>query len=140
MDDVETRRGARTFRLLGRVAAVLCLLLAALLLAVDGREYPGFSAAGLRALATGALPLVALGVLNLAAAGAATPRTGRWLAVAASAANVALLAWALPNARGGAPPFFLALPAVATLLTAASVGIAITRRASEAPRRTREGR
>lgn len=131
---------ARLFRVLVRVAAVLCLLMAALLLAVDGREYPGFSVPGLRALAAGALRLVLIGLLNLAAVGAATARTGRWLAVAATAANLALLVWALANARGGAPPFFLALPVVATLLTIASVGLAITLRPSVAPARIEEAR
>jgi len=123
-------RAARLFRLLARVSAVLCLLLAALLLGADAGEYPGYSVPAMRALVTGTLRLVLPGMLNLAAAGATTPGSARWLAVAATAANLSLLAWALGHAGVGAPPFFLALPVVAVLLTVASVGLAIsTRRA-----------
>jgi hypothetical protein len=109
---------AATFRLLLRVASVLCLLLAALLLAVDAREYPGFTSAGLRALVRGALPLLGIGLLNLRALDA-----GRGWRIAALVANLLLLGAALRGVRGGAPPFFWLLPGVALLLLAGSVGV-----------------
>ena len=84
-----------------RTGIALCLVLAALLLAVDAREYPGVSRAGLRALAGGVLPLLIVAVLNLRALGAR--RRTQWLAMAAS---VLLLAAALWRLRAGAPLFF----------------------------------
>ena len=112
-----TGGGRRSFGLVLRAASVLCLLLAALLLAADAREYPGFSRAGLRALARGALPLLAIGVLSLRAVG-----DGRGWRVAALAANLLLLGAALRGVRGGAPPFFWMLLGVAVLLVVGSVG------------------
>src|SRR4051794_15663350 len=96
-----------------RLAAVLCLLLAALLLAVDAREYPGLTWAGVRALSYGALPLLAVGVLNLRALDA-----GRSWRLAALVADVILLAVALHDVGRGAPPFFWMRLAAAALLVA----------------------
>ena len=98
-----------------RLAAVLCLALAALHLAADAGEYPGWSRAGLRALAHGALPLLVVGVVNLRAVGAGP----RWRA-AALACNVALLVVAVGGVRAGAPPFVWLLLGVSVLLVAAS--------------------
>ena len=83
-----------------RAAVVLCLALAALLLAADAGEYPGWSRAGVRALARGVLPLLLVAALNLRALGA-----GRGWRLGALAANVALLVAALRLVRPGAPPF-----------------------------------
>ena len=119
--------GARPFpfRLLLRVAAVLCLLLAALLLSADAGEYPGLSRAGLRALARGALPLLLVAALNLRLLAPTRPRRGwRW---AALGGNLLLLGAALRAlVPGGAPPFFWMLAVVALLLT---IGVAGTWRA-----------
>jgi hypothetical protein len=117
-------------RWLLRTASVLCLLLAALLLVVDAREYPGFTSAGLRALARGALPLLAVGVLTLRALGG-----GRGWRVAAVVASLILLGAALRGVRGGAPPFFWLLLGVAILLVAGSVGVLLTPPADDAPTR-----
>jgi len=115
-----TGEGARTaaFRWLLRVASVLCLLLAALLLAVDAREYPGLTSAAVRALVRGALPLLSVGVLNLRALGA-----GRGWRITALAANLLLLGEALRGVGGGAPPFFWLLLGVALLLVVGSAGV-----------------
>jgi hypothetical protein len=113
-----------------RVGSVLCLLLAALLLVVDAREYPGFTSAGLRALARGALPLLAVGVLSLRALGG-----GRGWRIAAVVASLILLGAALRGVRGGAPPFFWLLLGVALLLVAGSVGVLLTPPADDRPTR-----
>lgn len=128
MSDAGVGRSA-TFRLLLRAASVLCLLLAALLLAVDAREYPGFTRAGARALARGALPLLVVGVLNLRALGA-----GRGWRIAALVANLLLLAAALRGVGGGAPPFFWMLLAVALLLVAGSAGVLLLVPPAKEPR------
>lgn len=100
-----------------RVAVVLCLVLAALLLLVDAQEYPGHSRAAFRALGRGALPLLLVAGLNLLAL---ERRRGAWWRGAALAVNVALLALALRLLRSGAPLGFWLLSAVATLLVVSS--------------------
>jgi peptidoglycan/LPS O-acetylase OafA/YrhL len=103
-------------RILWRVGIVMCLALAALLLAVDASEYPGYSRPALRALLFGAVPLLVAGAVNLRALGAVRGWRG-----AALACNVALVAVALPMARGGGPPFPWLLLGTAVLLVACSV-------------------
>jgi hypothetical protein len=102
-------------RVLWRAGIVLCLALAALLLAVDASEYPGFSRPGLRALLFGALPLLVVGAVNLGALSA-----GRGWRGAAIAGDVALLAVAVPLVRRGGPPFPWLLLVTAVLLVACS--------------------
>ena len=98
-----------------RVATVLLLALAALLIGADAAEYPGYSRAGLRALSQGALPLLVIGTINLYALRAG--RTARWCAVGV---NVVLLGVALRQVHRGAPPFFWMLVGVAALLALSS--------------------
>jgi hypothetical protein len=101
-----------------RAAAVLCLLLAALLLGADASEYPGLSRAGLRALVQGAVPLLGIGLLNLRAVGAGPP--ARRLALGA---DLLLLAWAAAHVGPGYPPFAWMRLAVAMLLVLAAGGL-----------------
>jgi hypothetical protein len=126
------------FRVLVRVGAVLCLLIAAVVVGAGAGEYPGLTRAGLRFATTEILPLVVVAVANLAALDG--PRVGttaaRWLHWIAPAANVALLADALPDARRGAPPVVWATIASAAVLVVASVGWALTRRRGGTPRTT----
>jgi hypothetical protein len=110
-------RADRVWRRLLQTASILCLLLAALLLAVDAREYPGLTRAGVRALSYGALPLLAVGVVNLIALNA-----GRRWRLAALAADAILLAVSLRDVAHGAPPYFWMRLAVAALLVAGVAG------------------
>src|SRR5690348_15326207 len=104
-----------------RASSVLSLLLAALLLAVDAREYPGLTRAALRALSLGALPLFAVGVLNLGALDA-----GRRWRLVALLADLTLLAVALRDVGRGAPPFFWMRLGVAALLVAGVAGLLLS--------------
>ena len=105
-------------RVVVRAAAALCLALAALLLVVDAREYPGVSLPALRALGRGVLPLIAIAVINLRAAGG-----GRGWRLLALAANVVLLGAAVRLIGRGAPLFFWMLAVVAVALVIGSVGL-----------------
>lgn len=94
-----------------RVATVLCLLLAAIVLGADHAEYSQLSRAGLHAMARGVLPLLAIGVLSLRAIDG--DRVQRLAAVA----GALLILWT--GARmlaGGGPPLAYMLVAVALLL------------------------
>jgi hypothetical protein len=104
--------------LVARVATVLLLALAALLIGADAGEYPGYSCAGLRALAHGALPLLAIGTINLYAV-----RAGRIARSCAVAANLVLLYVALTLVHREAPPFFWMLVGAAFLLVLSSAGL-----------------
>jgi hypothetical protein len=116
--------GARVVpsRFLLRLAAVLCLLLAALLLGADAGEYPGHSRAGVRALVRGPVPLLLVAALNLRALDAAARWRGwRWTAFGG---DLVLLGTTLRLlGRGGAPPSAWLLAAVALLLTAGAAGL-----------------
>src|SRR5512132_1334177 len=98
-----------------RVAVVLCLALAALLLAVDAREYPGLSRPAFRALTFGTLPLLVIGVINLRALTA-----GRIWRVGTLACNVVLLGITARMVNRGAAPFAWLLLGVSVLLVAGS--------------------
>lgn len=101
-----------------RIAALLCLALAALLLTVDAREYPGISRPAFRALAFGALPLLVIGVINLRALTA-----GRIWRVGTLACNVVLLGIAIRMVNRGAAPFAWLLLGVSALLVAGSAAL-----------------
>lgn len=96
-----------------RVGVILCLLLAAVLLAVDSREYPGFSRAGVRALLHGALPLLGVAGLHLILLNAPSrlrDEHRRALIYVAFAVDVLMgLIAARLLRRNGAPVFALAL-------------------------------
>lgn len=101
-----------------RLGAVMVLALAAILLAVDAGEYPGFSRAGLLALFRGALPLLAIGTINLYPL-----RAGRIARLCAVVANLVLLYVALTRVYRGAPPFFWMVVGVALMLFLSSAGL-----------------
>jgi len=89
-----------------RVGGILALLLAAIVLAVGTREYPGTTRPAFRFAATEVLPLLAVGVLNLVAA-------SDWRAPSRIPTAIALLAsvlWltsTLPRlVAGGAPAVY----------------------------------
>ena len=115
-------RGAAFFRAVLRVAGVLCLLLAALLLGADASEYPGLTRAGVRALARGALPLLVVGVVAVRAV-----ESGRGWRLAAAGGGLLMLGEALRVLPGGAPPLFWMLAGAAALLLVGSVGVLVTR-------------
>jgi hypothetical protein len=97
----------------------MCLLLAALLLAVDHQEYRALTRAGLRALVRGALPLLALAFAHLVALDPPAwlgPGAVRAVLVVALVADGALAMAMLGPVRRGAPPLFPMLLAVACLL------------------------
>src|SRR5687767_11831338 len=107
-------RWVRPFVLAGIVLAVG---LAATLLLSDGGEYPGISAAALRAFGRGPLPLLLIAALNLRALGA-----GRGWRLLTSGANLLLLGLAIQRLHRGAPPALWLLLVVAVLLTLGSAG------------------
>ena len=107
-------------RIAMRVAIVLCLLLAALVLAADTQEYPGLTRAGMKALAYGALPLFLAGVLNLWAF-QHDGRRGPMLT--AVAVDLLILGKALTMVRVGSPPLGWMMMSVAALLVAAGAGL-----------------
>ena len=115
-------------RLVLRVAVILCLALATLILVVDANEYPGMSRAGLRVFVRGVLPLLLVAALNLRAI-----RAGRGWRLGALAGNVALLADALRLVTPGGPPVGWLLLGVASLLVVGSAGL-LRRRAGERAR------
>jgi hypothetical protein len=106
------------FSLVVRGAAVMLLALAALLLAIDSREYSALSRAGLHALAWGTLPLIAVAIVNLHALDAR--RGWRWCA---AGVNVIVLGLASMRVFRGAPPFYSMVAAVAGLLAIGMTGL-----------------
>ena len=116
-------RRARGFRLLTRVGVILCLLIAAVTLGANSGEYPGLTRAAFRHAAREVLPLLAVGVLNLAALDSRLLKSGlaRWLA---PAVNVVLLGYTFTGIRSGAPPIAFALGVAAALLVVGSIGAA----------------
>ena len=104
-----------------RAAAVLCLLLAALVLGADHAEYRQLTRAGLRALGRGALPLLAIGALNLRAV-EGTRGHFPWR-VAALVADVVLLGYAARMAARGGPPLAWMLLVVAAFMLGALVAL-----------------
>ena len=114
-------------RIAVRVAAVLLLLIAAILLAVKTGEYPGMTPPALRFMATEVLPLIAVAALNLAALDVDVPAAG-WRRVIAIASSAVLLAASLPEFQRGAPPVSIALPIIAAVLLTASAAIEMIRR------------
>jgi hypothetical protein len=120
---------------------VLCLLLAAVSLGAGVTEYPGYTRAALRYMAEEVLPLVVVGLVNVAALDAVLGRT-RWVGLLAIAVDVALLIHALPAAllihalpavRTGAPPFAFMLAGVAASLVIGTVGMALSRSHARRP-------
>ena len=103
------------WRLLQRIAAVLAMLLAALLLGADAGEYPALSRAGLRALGRGVLPLLVVASLNLAALDGR-----RVLRALALVANLLFLGAVLRLVQAGAPPFVWISLAIGVLLVLSS--------------------
>ena len=118
------------FRIILRVALLLCLAAAAISLLADSMEYPGVTRAGTLIALRQLLPLAIVGWLNLGVllATGDSPETSRarvWFACA-GAANLALLVRTLPDARRGAAPLSLALPVIAALLLIGVIGVALT--------------
>jgi hypothetical protein len=107
---------------------VLSLAAAAVVLAALGAEYPGWTRAGMRVAVRDVLPLAVVPWLHLAALAATAPgapavRSRRWLA-ASLAADLLLFAHTAPELRPGAPPVAVALPVIAALLAATTLGLA----------------
>jgi hypothetical protein len=123
MDRMRLAALPRMLHALWRAAIVLCLALAALLLAVDAREYPGFSRPGLQALAYGALPLLLSGAINLRALSG-----GRGWRGAAAICNLVMLAVALRMVSRDGPPFARLLLGAAVLLVVCSAVHLVPRR------------
>ena len=122
------------FRTLLRIAILLCLAAAAVSLLAQSGEYPGNTAAGRRVVLRDVAPLPMIAWVHLRA----LEGTYRWhriergWIVAATLADIAMLAWTAPAAVHGAPPLGLALPIIAILLLVSVFGLAAmaTRRAS----------
>jgi hypothetical protein len=109
-----------------RIATAVLLGLAAILLASDAHEYPGYTRAAMRSLVAGTLPLYFAGLLNLLAVDG-TARF-RW---AALVADIFLLAFVLTHLRGGAAPLFWMLGAVSALLTCALSTLIVRERSTK---------
>jgi len=118
------------FRALSRAGAVLCLLLAAVSLGAGVTEYPGYTRAALRYMAEEVLPLVVVGLVNVAALDAVLGRA-RWVGLLAIAVDVALLIHALPAVRTG--PFAFMLAGAAASLVIGTVGVALSRSHARRP-------
>jgi hypothetical protein len=124
---MESTRQAAFFRGVVRIAAVLCLLLAALSLAVGESEYLRHaSPAAFRYLVSDVLPLIAIAAMTAATLDA-RPGDARWLGLLVTEVSLGLLAYVLPSVRTGAPPFALMLAGVAALLVVGTVGMALSR-------------
>src|SRR3954464_1495365 len=108
------------FRLVARVGVIVCLLIAAVVLAANTGEYPGLTRPAFRHSAREVLPLVVVAVVNLVA----LDYTSRRARLFAPALNVVLLAYTLIRIRSGAPPIAFALCAAAALLVIGSIGVA----------------
>ena len=110
-------RWVRPFVLAGIVLAVG---LAATLLLSDAGEYPGISAAALRAFGRGPLPLLLIAALNLRALGA-----GRGWRLLTSGANLLLLGLAIQRLHRGAPPALWLLLYGAGVVTAGTFSVRV---------------
>jgi hypothetical protein len=115
---------ATVFRAIARTGTVLCLLLAALELAVGVSEYPGYTWAALRYMTSEVLSLLVVGLVTLAALDAA-PDRARGVGLLALAAGIDLLAHALPAVTTGAAPYAFLLAGVAAMLVLGTLGMAI---------------
>jgi hypothetical protein len=118
-----------------RVAVLLCLGAAAVSLVALGSEYPGATAAGRRVALREVLPLALLPWAHLAALESLPGRRAAGAAAVAALGDVTLLVARAGGLQAGAPPLSLALPIVAALLLAGTLGVAwLGRRAGGAPR------
>jgi hypothetical protein len=109
---------------IARVGIVLCLLLAALSLAVGVSEYPGYTPAALHYMTSEVLPLVFVGWVNLAALDA-PPSRARLVGLVALEIDLALLVHALPTVTATAAPFALMQAGAAGMLVLAALGLAV---------------
>jgi hypothetical protein len=115
------------FRFLTRVGVVLLLLLAAVFHLSNMGEYPGLTRPSLWYAVSEVVPLVAIAVVNLAAAAnvdALRRGPGRLLAPAAS---IELLVYGLVAVGRGAAPGFFAMAGIGALLAIGSVGLVASR-------------
>lgn len=106
------------WRLLLRVASVLCLLLAALVLAADHQEYRQLTRAGMRALLEGVLPLVVTALVSLRA----QRGDGSWPGIAFFADFILLVRALQHLSRGSQPPMWPMIAAVATAMLLGAAG------------------
>jgi hypothetical protein len=107
-----------------RLATLLLLGAAAVSLVALSGEYPGATAAGRRVATRDVLPLALLAWAHLAVLGAPEPRVLlRWALVAALGDGL-LLAGSVAQARSGGAPLTLAMPVIAALLLASTIGLA----------------
>jgi hypothetical protein len=121
-----------------RAGALCCLVVAAVVLAVGGSEYPGSTRAGLDFAARLVLPLALLPWLNLWALHAAAHGTrgaAGWIGVAL-AADLLLVATTAPHAGAGAAPVARALPWIGALLALGCAGLLAARVRLALPRRS----
>lgn len=127
--------GRRIARATLRIGIVLCLALAAVVLAADHQEYRAPTRAGLRALVRGALPLLALASIHLVALDPPTwlrPRARGVILALGVVLDVALALGMAGRVLHGAPPVFAMLLAVAGILAAGAAALlASERRAPE---------
>lgn len=122
MTEGEPTLGERVARGTLRMAVVLCLLAAAVLLAADAQEYPGWSRAGIRALLRNIVPLAGVAVLNLHLLDRPSPPRIRFLAVMAADILLLVIAVRMLLPSGGPPlPWMLAATALLLLLGAFGV-------------------
>jgi hypothetical protein len=118
-----------------RTAIVLCLVAAVVALVALSGEYPGVTAAGRRVALREVLPLALLAWVHLAALDLPPGRAARRTMAGAALGDAALLAWSAGAARPGAPPLALALPVIAAVLLAGTLGLARrARRPTRTPR------
>ena len=114
---------ATALRVLLRIGIVLCLLLAAVALAIGVGEYPGYTRPAFRWLATEVFPLVGVGWINLVALDG-PPRRARRVGLLAIVVDLALLIHAGRAVQVGAPPFAFMLAGTAGLLVIGAVLVA----------------
>jgi hypothetical protein len=120
-------QGNRPLRGIARVGIVLCLLLAAVSLAVGVSEYPGYTPAAFRYTATEVLPFVFVGLVNLAALDA-PPSRAQLFSLVALEIDLALLVNALPAVTAGSAPFAFMQAGVSGMLVLATLGMAVATR------------
>jgi hypothetical protein len=134
---VKPRASEVAFRFLTRVGVVLLLLLAAVFHASNMGEYPGLTRPSLWYAVSEVVPLVAIAVVNLAAASNVAALRRGPSQMLAPAASIELLVYGLVAVGRGAAPAFFAMAGIGALLAIGSVGLVVSRHRVRGRRRER---